>query len=122
MSGKLMSYVLETIISEETAKASVESDKCMERPRKQKKRSHFFLLNAELANETESTSDEDMIIKDLTKYILEQVNIMKHLLPGRSVIDILNRIKQMEIARDINESPISSASDINSAFVLEEEF
>jgi hypothetical protein len=118
MSAKLMSYILESIINDEISKASllIENDTA-ERPKKIRKRSNYFVIN----DETESITDEDILVKDLTKYIVEQVNIMKELLPGRTAIEILNRIKQMEIARDVEQSD-SSASEISNTLVLDDEF
>jgi hypothetical protein len=115
MSCKLMSYVLELIISDEISKASLVSGSGTERPKKLRKRSRYFVINDNTSDTIESLSDEDVVIQDLTKYIMEQVDIMRELLPGRSVIDILNRIKQMEIARDV-EPEISNTLDLDNEF------
>ena len=140
MSGKLMSYVLETIISDETNKAAILSNTSsdnIECPRKQKKRSraHHILfddsdidessLNVIFDSEIESLdSDEQVFMKDFGKYVLQQVYVMKHLLPGRSVIDILRRIKEMELARFHSDSTATkkSRSELNRELELEAKF
>lgn len=122
MKASSIKYVLDCVIDAEIANASSghianEAD-ASGRIKKSRKRCHFIMSEDE-----DDLSDEakDLIVEEFSKYIVHQVKKMQKLFPGRSVVDILYRIKDMELISDSeNCSEVeSNVNDVNSALNLE---
>lgn len=122
MKASSIKYILDCVIDDEIAKASsteaFNNIDCSGRCKKSRKRCFFVMSDGEddLSNEA-----KDLIIEEFSKYIVHQVKKMQKLFPGRSVIDILNRIKDVELISDSeNVTEVEgNVNEVNCALNLE---
>ena len=123
MKTSSIKYILDYVIDDEIANASsiqsINNVDASGRCKKSRKRCHFVMCDG-----GDDISDEakDLIVNEFSKYIVHQVKKMQKLFPGRSVVDILYRIKDMELISDsenITEVEGNNINEVNCALNLE---